>query len=104
MSRLPSLKPRQVVAALERCGFTVVRVVGSHYQLFNETTRRHTTVPHHNRDLPRGTVSAIIQQAGLTREEFLKAVLTPSRMPIIRVEPRTRVAFSVLPELLEACC
>ena len=51
--------------------FTVVRVVGSHYQLFNETTRRHTTVPHHNRDLPRGTVSAIIQQAGLTRDEFL---------------------------------
>jgi hypothetical protein len=31
---------------------------------FNEQTRRHTTVPHHNRDLPHGTVSAIIQQAG----------------------------------------
>ncbi len=72
MSRLPSLKPRQVVAALERRGFAVVRVAGSHYQLFNEATRRHTTVPHHNRDLPRGTVSAIIQQAGLTREEFLR--------------------------------
>jgi len=72
VSRLPSLKPRQVVAALERCGFVLVRVVGSHYQLFNDRTRRHTTVPHHNRDLPRGTLSAIIQQAGLTRDEFLK--------------------------------
>ena len=72
MSRLPSLKPREVVAALARCGFTVVRVAGSHYQLFNERTRRHTTVPHHNRDLPRGTVAAIIRQAGLTRDEFLK--------------------------------
>lgn len=72
MSRLPSLKPRQVVAALERAGFTVVRVIGSHYQMFNERTRRHATVPHHSRDLPRGTVSVIIQQAGLTREEFLK--------------------------------
>jgi predicted RNA binding protein YcfA (HicA-like mRNA interferase family) len=71
MSRLPSLRPRQVVAALERCGFVVIRIAGSHYQLFNERTRRHTTVPHHNRDLPRGTVAAIIQQAGLTREEFL---------------------------------
>jgi predicted RNA binding protein YcfA (HicA-like mRNA interferase family) len=71
MSRIPSLKPRQVVAALQRCGFIVVRIVGSHYQLFNERTRRHTTVPQHNRDLPRGTVSAIIQQAGLTRQEFL---------------------------------
>jgi predicted RNA binding protein YcfA (HicA-like mRNA interferase family) len=71
MTRIPSLKPRQVVAALERCGFVVVRIVGSHYQLFNVGTRRHTTVPHHNRDLPRGTVSAIILQAGLTRQEFL---------------------------------
>jgi predicted RNA binding protein YcfA (HicA-like mRNA interferase family) len=72
MSRLPSLKPRQVVAALEKSGFIVIRIAGSHYQLFNERTRRHTTVPHHNRDLPRGTVAAIIQQAGLTRDELLK--------------------------------
>jgi predicted RNA binding protein YcfA (HicA-like mRNA interferase family) len=70
MNRLPSLKPRQVVTALERCGFTVIRIAGSHYQMFNERTRRHTTVPYHNRDLPRGTVAAIIQQAGVTREEF----------------------------------
>jgi predicted RNA binding protein YcfA (HicA-like mRNA interferase family) len=74
MSRIPGLRPRQVLAALERCGFQVVRVVGSHYQLFNPRSGRHTTVPHHNRDLPRGTVSAIIQQAGLTRQEFLDSL------------------------------
>ena len=72
MSPLPSLKPRQVVAALERAGFIVIRIIGSHYQLFNERTRRHTTVPHHGRDLPRGTVAAILRQAGLTRDDFLK--------------------------------
>jgi predicted RNA binding protein YcfA (HicA-like mRNA interferase family) len=72
MSRLPSLKTRQIVAALQRYGFTIIRITGSHYQLFNERTRRHTTVPYHNRDLPRGTVAAIIQQAGLPRDEFLK--------------------------------
>ncbi len=44
MTRLPSLRPRQIVSALERCGFTVIRITGSHYQLFNERTRRHTTV------------------------------------------------------------
>ena len=65
MTPLPSLKPRQVVAALERGGFVVIRLVGSHYQLFNER------VPHHNHDLPRGTVAAIIRQAGLTRDDFL---------------------------------
>jgi predicted RNA binding protein YcfA (HicA-like mRNA interferase family) len=72
MTRVPSLKPRQVVAALEKGGFIVIRIVGSHYQLFNENTRRHTTVPYHDRDLPRGTISPIIQQAGLSRDEFLK--------------------------------
>ena len=71
MSRLPALKPSQVVSALERADFTIVRIAGSHYQLFNEQTGRHTTVPHHNRDLPRGTLVAIIHQAGLTRDEFL---------------------------------
>jgi len=72
MTRLPSLRSRQAVTALERAGFVVIRIAGSHYQMFNERTRRHATVPHHNRDLPRGTVAAIIQQAGLTREDFLK--------------------------------
>jgi len=72
MSRLPSLKSGQVLAALEKCGFRVIRIAGSHYQLFNESTRRHTTVPHHNRDLPSGTVAAIIRQTGLTRDEFLR--------------------------------
>jgi predicted RNA binding protein YcfA (HicA-like mRNA interferase family) len=59
---------------LERCGFTVIRITGSHYQLFNERTHRHTTVPYHNRDLPRGTVAAIVRQAGITREEFLSYI------------------------------
>jgi len=35
MSRLPGLKPRQVIAALERAGFAVARIAGSHYQLFS---------------------------------------------------------------------
>jgi predicted RNA binding protein YcfA (HicA-like mRNA interferase family) len=30
------------------------------------------TVPYHNRDLKRGTVAAIINQAGLSTEEFIE--------------------------------
>lgn len=74
MSRVPSLRPREVVAALERCGFVVIRVVGSHYQLYNSDSRRHVTVPFHTRDLPRGTVGGIVRQAGLSREAFLRAL------------------------------
>jgi predicted RNA binding protein YcfA (HicA-like mRNA interferase family) len=61
--------------SFERAGFVVIRIAGSHYQMFDERTRRHTTVPRHNRDLPRGTVAAIIQQAGLTGERFPQVAL-----------------------------
>ena len=74
MTKLASLKPKNVVAALERCGFRVLRIRGSHFQMYNETTRRHITVPHHNKDLPCGTVWAIIQQAGLSRSQFEDAL------------------------------
>jgi predicted RNA binding protein YcfA (HicA-like mRNA interferase family) len=74
MSRLPGLRPRQIISALENRGFVVSRIAGSHYQLYNKTSCRHVTVPYHNRDLPRGTVAAIVKQAGLTRVDFLDAL------------------------------
>ena len=70
MSRLPSLRPRQVVDALQRQGFVVLRIAGSHYQLYSKAAGRYVTVAYHNRDLPRGTLAAIIKQAGLTRSNF----------------------------------
>lgn len=44
-------------------------VSGSHYILKKETLR--VTVPYHNRDLKPRTLASIIEQAGLTVEEFL---------------------------------
>jgi predicted RNA binding protein YcfA (HicA-like mRNA interferase family) len=70
MTRLPTLKPRDVIAALQRAGFDVVRVRGSHYQLLNPITKRRVTVPHHNRDLTKATLSSILNQADLAAEEF----------------------------------
>jgi predicted RNA binding protein YcfA (HicA-like mRNA interferase family) len=56
---------------LERAGFAVVRTSGSHCRLIHRTDpARKVTVPYHNRDLKRGTLRAIIAQAGLTVEEF----------------------------------
>jgi predicted RNA binding protein YcfA (HicA-like mRNA interferase family) len=74
MTRLPSLRPRPVIRALERAGFEVVRIRGSHYQLVNPTNGRRATVPHHNRDLSKGTMASIVNQSGLTVEEFLKLI------------------------------
>jgi predicted RNA binding protein YcfA (HicA-like mRNA interferase family) len=45
MTRLPVLKPKQVLAALEKAGFVVIRVRASHYQVQNPTNGRRVTVP-----------------------------------------------------------
>jgi len=61
-----------VIRALERAGFSVNRITGSHYILKHpaKPTLR-VTVPYHNRDLKRGTLQSIVKQAGFTNEEFL---------------------------------
>ena len=74
MTRLPQLTPRQVVAALKRGGFVEDHQKGSHLYLWNAETERMTSVAMHARDLPRGTLKAIIKQAGLIEDEFRKLV------------------------------
>ena len=70
MSRLPALRPQAVIKALQRAGYEVVRVRGSHYQLTNPRTGRRVTVPHHNRDLSRSLLNSILHQAGLSPADF----------------------------------
>ncbi len=73
MVKLPALKPKKVVKALLKHGFVVKRQTGSHIRLIHSDGRA-TTVAMHNRDLPKGTLKAILKQSGLTLEEFLKKV------------------------------
>jgi predicted RNA binding protein YcfA (HicA-like mRNA interferase family) len=48
IGRLPSLKAREVIRALERGGFVIVRSSGSHHRLVHKTDpTRQTTVPVH---------------------------------------------------------
>ncbi|MFQ5924644.1 MAG: type II toxin-antitoxin system HicA family toxin [Dehalococcoidia bacterium] len=69
---MPVLKPKEVVAALERAGFEIRRHTGSHVIMYKPDLRRPISVPQHPRDLPKGTIRAIIREAGLTVEEFMK--------------------------------
>jgi predicted RNA binding protein YcfA (HicA-like mRNA interferase family) len=70
--KLPrDLSGDEVVRALRRLGFIVVRQVGSHIRLERGVAR--VTVPAHGAIVP-GTLKSILRQAGLTVEE-LRAVL-----------------------------
>ena len=73
MSRLPPAKPRLVLRALQRAGFVVHHTSGSH-DILKHPGRLgvRVTLPYHNRDLKRRTLESILDQAGLTSDEFLK--------------------------------
>ena len=70
MARLPVISGDEFVSALSRVGFSLDRIEGSHMILVGPTGRR-LSVPKH-RELGRGLLRALIRDAGLTREEFVK--------------------------------
>ena len=72
MSRLPNLNARKVVAALKHAGFVEDGQRGSHLYFWHEQKRLTTSVPIHGGDLKRGLMKKIIQQSGLTEEQFRK--------------------------------
>jgi predicted RNA binding protein YcfA (HicA-like mRNA interferase family) len=75
MSKFPVDAPiREVVKALERLGFELVRE-GNHIAMLRENpdgTRTPLTMPNH-RTIKRSTLRTILTQSGISREEFLKA-------------------------------
>lgn len=71
MPRLPTVRPRQVVRALERAGFEIDHQTGSHVILWRASDGSRVVVPWHSRDLGRGLTLRIIKSAGLTRDEFI---------------------------------
>lgn len=77
MTRLPGLTGREVIRALQKAGFVLVRTSGSHYRLVHpKDPSRVATVPVHSKKaLKRGTLHGIIKQAGLTVEKFIALVV-----------------------------
>lgn len=74
MTALPVLSGHQVVKALQDAGYSVDHQTGSHIILRQQTApHRRLTVPSH-REIARGTLRAIIRQAGLSVEEFLSHI------------------------------
>lgn len=75
MSKLPALSSDEVLRALRKAGFVYApkRGKGSHVALYRTDASGRTwlVIVPKRRDLPQGTLRAIIEQAGLTRSEFL---------------------------------
>ena len=72
MSRLPRITGREVLRALERAGFNLVRIRGSHHYVEHnaDPTRRATVPIHGNRVIGPPIMRSILRTAQLSAQEF----------------------------------
>ncbi len=71
MPKLPSLTPHKVIRVLEKKGYVLDRVKGSHRIYLKTETKQRVIVPFHKKDLPQGTLLEILRQAGISRDELV---------------------------------
>ena len=75
MAKLPVLSGKELVKILSALGYQPVRTRGSHMVLVKKDEKGKKTIPVPNhRELAKGTLKAIMRQAGLKRDELLEMV------------------------------
>jgi predicted RNA binding protein YcfA (HicA-like mRNA interferase family) len=73
MSKLPSLKAREVIKVVSNLGYYKDRQKGSHATFRHRKTGHSVTIPiHKGKTLDKGLLHGIISDLDLTDEEFLK--------------------------------
>ena len=63
---IPIVKSADLIRELERAGWMLRRVAGSHHIFSHPSRPGHITVPHPKKDLGKGLVHKIRKQAGLS--------------------------------------
>jgi len=75
MGRLAGFKYHEIIRRLKKFGFSFYRqAAGSHEIWYNNQTKKFTTIPNHSGDMPEGTLRAILKQADIEIEDFLKII------------------------------
>jgi len=72
---LPKISPinsNRLIKILEQEGFKVIRQRGSHVILINQEKTRIVIPIHPGKDIKPGLCRAILREAGINREKFLK--------------------------------
>jgi predicted RNA binding protein YcfA (HicA-like mRNA interferase family) len=73
MGRLSGFRYREIIRILKKMGFEFYRqAAGSHEIWYNPVSRKFTTIPNHSGEMPEGTLKAILKQADIDVEEFLR--------------------------------
>lgn len=71
MSQFPGITGNELIKALSKSGFTVIRIKGSHHRLEHPDGRK-TTVPVYGKEtLGPGILLKILRDVDLTRDDLL---------------------------------
>jgi predicted RNA binding protein YcfA (HicA-like mRNA interferase family) len=74
VGRLAGFRYREITRKPRDLGFRFDRqAAGSHEIWFNPNSNRYTTVTNHPGDMPEGTLRAILKQAAIEPEAFIRA-------------------------------
>ena len=71
MPQLPNITPKQLVRFFEQNKFILDHTTGSHRVYYHASSRRRAVIPMYTRDLPKGTLLAIIRQSGFTKSDLV---------------------------------
>jgi predicted RNA binding protein YcfA (HicA-like mRNA interferase family) len=70
MPKLPSFTPKTLIKKLSKLGFIKDHQSGSHIIMYHPETSRRAVIPFHLKDLKKGTLLSLINEAGISREEL----------------------------------
>lgn len=74
MPKLPAISGQKAVKVFIKIGYEIDHQTGSHIILrHKEKPHRRLTIPNH-KELAKGTLRAIMRQAGLTKDKFLELI------------------------------
>lgn len=65
--------PKQAIAKFKKLGFVEDRQSGSHKIFYKKATKQRAVIPYHLKELPKGTLSSILRESKVSKEEFDKA-------------------------------
>lgn len=71
MAKLPSLTGEELIVALQKIGFCVVRQKGSHIRMKHEDNRAVSIPVHARKTIGKGLLLKILRDADLTKDELI---------------------------------
>jgi predicted RNA binding protein YcfA (HicA-like mRNA interferase family) len=74
IARLRGVRAKELVRALEKVGFHIIRQRGSHLVMHKADADKMLVVPVHPGELPRWLLKKIIKQAGITDDELTSLI------------------------------